>query len=411
MSFGGGNSPFTAFTSAVNVAVEAGVVVVSSAGNSGPGSSTVTSPGSEHLIITVGNGIAGGISDPLGISDTMRDTSSRGPIMLTYHIKPDIIAPGTNVRTANIDGGYTTTSGTSLSAPVIAGIAALLIEAFPNDTPYEIKARIMNTARPMAGAGANNVFISGAGFVRPFEALTTHTIVTVEHGVPISNIQTAEFVSRRMSSLSFGSVAPRNNTMPLQIENRGTTSRVYAISHTFNNNPDNAASLSFDRTNVVVAAGGTENIVVTLNFEEDASFGFYEGYVLVSTGGTVIARLPFAANLTETVSPAVTIDTPNLEFDGISFALGTIQLSASNAFRGNSVLVEIRRHTADGSVSNVHTNRAISAGGTININPSSSVNTFNPQYGEYIEINVFRNNIRQHLLHRQIIHPVVFSFD
>jgi len=371
--------------------------------------------GTAALPIVVAAGTAGGLNQT---QDNIADTSSRGSVPGTYHIKPDIVAPGVGIHSPMVGTGYITWSGTSMATPAVAGIAALMLNAFPGVEPWEIKARMMNTARPLAGLNSNSVFIVGAGFLQPRQALTSQAVVIVEHDVPSAELSTTRedfnvrlpFFSEKMPSLGFGSVDPYNNTMPLQIRNTGTVSRTYTIGHAFNSNPNNAANLSFSSTSINVAAGGTGNIIVTLNFGNNAPLGFYEGYVLVSTGGTVVARLPFAANLTETVNPAVTIETPNWLFNGTLFTLGEVRLSASSAFRGSSVLVEINKHTTTGRVSNIHTNRSISANGTINLTPNSSVNTFLPQNGEYTEILIYRNNLRQHLLFRQTVQPAVFSF-
>jgi len=67
-----------------------------------------------------------------------------------------------------------------------------LIEAFPNASPYEIKAKMMNAARPLEVRGAtqairqaeNSVFTVGAGFVQPLEALTSSAFATVRNTVP-----------------------------------------------------------------------------------------------------------------------------------------------------------------------------------------------------------------------------------
>ncbi|MCL2578103.1 MAG: S8 family serine peptidase [Defluviitaleaceae bacterium] len=381
-----------------------GIVVVEATHNWGPNPFSARNSGS--LPINVGNGTAGGTGTQAPI-DTIWSFSGRGPLGNTFHIKPDVIASGTDIRTTSASGGYITISGTSYSGPVVAGIAALLVQAFPNAEPWEIKSMIMNTARPLAGLNPNSVFTVGAGFVRPLEALTTQTIVTVEHEIPVGISQTAVFETSRMSSLSFGSVDPRGSAMPMQISNRGTISRTYTITHSFNNNPNNAASLSFSNTNVTVAAGGTVNINVTLNFGNNAPLGFYEGFIFVNTGGNVVARLPFAANLTETDNAAITTSTPNMSFNGTSYTLGTAFFSASNAFQGSRVLVVRNKYTAAGMISSTPVTRTINAGETIDIAPNTLVSTFLP--GEQLEILVYRN-VRQHLLTREIIRPVLFTF-
>ena len=178
------------------------MVIVFAAGNSGPGAQTVTPPATAKNVISVGAGEnvqAFGGSDHSGISDSEADNandlgsfSSRGPCTDGRH-KPDIIAPGTHVSggvaqasypglngTADacftgkeVSGGvnspffpsgqqfYTASSGTSHSAPAVAGGCALLRQYFINHysyapSPAMTKAFLMNSARYMNGSGAND---------------------------------------------------------------------------------------------------------------------------------------------------------------------------------------------------------------------------------------------------------------
>jgi subtilisin family serine protease len=77
----------------------------------------------------------------------MVGSSSRGPSMLTNLVKPEIGAPGASVSAvAGTGTGVESFGGTSGAAPMVTGSAALLLDAFPDRTPLEIKALLMNTA-------------------------------------------------------------------------------------------------------------------------------------------------------------------------------------------------------------------------------------------------------------------------
>lgn len=132
----------------VNNVVEAGILVVSSAGNSGPGCNTVDTPSAIYeSVLTVGSTTS---------SDEISSFSSRGSVTVdgSNRMKPDLSAPGSSVRSANNSGGYSTLSGTSMASPNIAGVAALIMSAnqFFADKPRLVK-RVMNqTAVPKTTA-------------------------------------------------------------------------------------------------------------------------------------------------------------------------------------------------------------------------------------------------------------------
>jgi len=295
-TFGGGTSPFNPHTYAVTLAALDGTVVVVAAHNAGPYPYTVLVPSNSPLAIAVGNGSAG--SDCSGIlAETVSGSSGRGPVKTTHHIKPDIIAPGVRVRTTDVNGGYSLASGTSLSGPVIAGIAALLVQAFPYAAPYEIKARMMNTARPLADMELNSVFAVGAGFVRPLEALTNQVVVTTRHYVPMSSSPDAAFELATMSSLSFGAINLSDGEiiMPVSIKNTSEHTRIFTINHMFTNNPSNTTRFVLRRRTVTVVPGDIGQFDAIMIISNNAPPGFYEGYIYLRDGTAVVARLPFGA--------------------------------------------------------------------------------------------------------------------
>lgn len=124
----------------VDYAWSKGIVVVAAAGNNGPGENTVTYPGIAKKIITVGSIDDRNAGSRLGLK---KGYSGTGPTKECI-IKPEILAPGTNIRSCGIQSqnGMAMKSGTSMAAPVVTGMIALLLERYPDLTPTEVKLKL-----------------------------------------------------------------------------------------------------------------------------------------------------------------------------------------------------------------------------------------------------------------------------
>lgn len=163
-------------TLATKRAVDAGIVVVAAAGNLGkaangePQYGAITAPGNAPWVLTVG--ASSTMGTVLRQDDTIASYSSRGPTMHDYIAKPDLVAPGTGTislsdpvsafyttksqfllqgRIETSYAPYLTLSGTSMSAPVVAGSVALMLQANPNLTPNLVKAILQFTAQEYPG--------------------------------------------------------------------------------------------------------------------------------------------------------------------------------------------------------------------------------------------------------------------
>lgn len=142
---GGDRSPIS---EAANAAVRGGVVVVAAAGNAGPDYDTIEAPGSAREVLTVG--AVDGTGKVAYFS--ARGFFAGGLDPDTTAIKPELTAPGVNLRTTTKGGGYTRSSGTSLSAPHVAGAAALIRQRYPQLDAGEIKSLLVNWASPVESA-------------------------------------------------------------------------------------------------------------------------------------------------------------------------------------------------------------------------------------------------------------------
>lgn len=133
-----------ALLAAVDGLWDAGIMVVAAAGNNGPRENTVTIPGISRKILTVGSSDDGGtVTGGLG-----KGYSGTGPTECCI-LKPEILAPGTNIVSCSGDKtGYVKKSGTSMAAPVVTGALALAFEKYPHLTPAEMKLRLYERAYP-----------------------------------------------------------------------------------------------------------------------------------------------------------------------------------------------------------------------------------------------------------------------
>lgn len=113
--------------------------------------------------------------------DTLTGFSSRGPRSLDALIKPEISAPGANVISAEMGAGDKGIkfSGTSMAAPHIAGVAALLKQGRPELSPADLKSVMMNSAKKISDASSKlyPVAQQGAGRVETLAAATTKLVV------------------------------------------------------------------------------------------------------------------------------------------------------------------------------------------------------------------------------------------
>ena len=119
----------SALVRGVNAAWDEGLIVVVAAGNMGPRSGTITTPGISRKVITVGCSDDNQEVNVMG--SRMVDYSGRGPTCSCI-CKPDVVAPGASVLScANFPGRYTCKSGTSMATPYVSGALALLLEKCP----------------------------------------------------------------------------------------------------------------------------------------------------------------------------------------------------------------------------------------------------------------------------------------
>jgi len=167
---------------AVEATWNAGIAVAASAGNAGPFNGTILAPADDPLVITAG--ALDDMATPSVTDDEMNDFSSAGPTSPDGWVKPDLVTSGRSVVSlavpgstiynsfpaARIGAANFVGSGSSFSAAITSGAAALVLASNPGLSPDQIKARLLGNAGP---GPAGNPFVDGHGALNAYAAATS----------------------------------------------------------------------------------------------------------------------------------------------------------------------------------------------------------------------------------------------
>jgi subtilisin family serine protease len=143
----------------------AGIAAIFAAGNSGQSVPSSISPANYPESFAVG---------AVDETFTIASFSSRGPSACDNTIYPDVVAPGVNIRVADLTFGgfipdsYVNASGTSFSSPHVAGTMALLLSAFPDISIPELEQVLKISALDLGLTGSDNIY--GNGLIDAFAA-------------------------------------------------------------------------------------------------------------------------------------------------------------------------------------------------------------------------------------------------
>ena len=206
LSLGGGGDPDDPMSLAIDLASKNGVVFTVAAGNSGPAAGTVGSPGTSREAITVAAACKPGSASGECSESSIATFSSRGPIPnFPQVLKPDVAAPGVDICAARFgsfasgseckDTVHIAISGTSMAAPHVAGLAAIIRQANPSLTPADVKAIIIGTASDLGddataqGTGMIDAVAAVAAAGQPFTFLRFHGRMPVVSYTPSRLVQ------------------------------------------------------------------------------------------------------------------------------------------------------------------------------------------------------------------------------
>lgn len=243
--------------------------------------------------------------------------SSRGPSTTTGGdiLKPDLSAPGVDVLAAvappsNHGRSYDFYSGTSMSSPHIAGIAALVKAAHPGWSPMAVKSALMTTARDHATT--TDPFAQGAGFVRPNTAVDPGLVfdagandwrswmksLGVQFAPPYDTLPVVEGPDLNQASIAVGAMAGRR-TITRTVTNVSSTSEKYTVRSAV---PGISVAASPER--FTIAPGASQKVTITLT-RADAALGAYaKGFVTLTGSAKHVVRVPVAVRPVAISAPA-----------------------------------------------------------------------------------------------------------
>ncbi len=239
--------------------------------------------------------------DPAAILDNPQyrhpaDFTSGGPRSGDSGQKPDLAAPGVSVQSAYVGSGTQAIgkSGTSMAAPHVSGIAALVVQAHPNWSPTLVKAALVSTADPSKVDGFDTR-LAGNGLVNPAGAIATTVVVTGRSGETAVNFGLEELTGSYVEVQS------------IKLRNTGSSSVTYDLSTAWNS-PAAGAVVSIWPSHVTVQAGHSRDVTVKVTISKTAAAAFpaaqYDGSLFTLQGqivatptavsaATPVVRVPF----------------------------------------------------------------------------------------------------------------------
>lgn len=251
---------------AVNqLTASSGTLFVAAAGNFGPTEQVVAAPAAADAALAVAN---------VDGQDRLAASSSRGPRLGDYAVKPEISAPGSIVAArakGSISGGqideyHARRGGTSQAAPHVTGAAALLVELHPDWTPERLKAALMSTATPLTDFGPYEVGTGRLDVARAVSQPVYASPASVSAYFPYP--KDGQQPSTKI--VTYYNDGDASMTLNLDLDVRGSEGGAA---------PDGVVELSAHQ--IVVPARGTVGVEVTL--DHTAADGLYSGRLVATS--------------------------------------------------------------------------------------------------------------------------------
>jgi subtilisin family serine protease len=252
-----------------------GTLFVVAAGNSGPGSATVTPPGVADRALTVG---------AVDADDDITEFSSRGPVEGSYELKPEVVAPGVDIVAARaagtalgdpIDENYTRLSGTSMATPEVAGAAAVLAGEHPDWSAEQLKSTIIASSAPIGADG----YDAGAGRI-DVGAEITATLLVDRDVVEASLARPRTVIRTETLTWTNTGEQPATVTLEADLEDR-------------QGQPVDGVSIT--PAQLTIGPGGTGSATLQID-GPDLADGLYSGVVTAAETGANDVRTPIAVH-------------------------------------------------------------------------------------------------------------------
>ncbi len=246
--------------------------------------------------------------------DEMADFSSRGPVKKTLDIKPDVVAPGVSIRStvaaygkedasADYSYAYERYQGTSMASPHVAALAALIKQAHPEYTTFDIKAALMNNAKVLEGD--LTVFDQGSGRVQGYESVISPVIAEVYDVTQYTIDGTLTDKENITGSINFGHApldADFSGSRDVVLRNLDGADHTYTVSAEFLNTDTTGVTLAVNTADGNLLNGGTlavtadsqASVQVTVNVDSiTAVDGEYQGYIYFKDEAGFTIHVPF----------------------------------------------------------------------------------------------------------------------
>ncbi len=314
--------------------------------------------------------------------DSIADYSSNGPSSPNYDIKPDVVAPGTSILSAkpmyktdfpdaDYREAYIRGSGTSMATPHITGIAALIMQAHPDWTPFDVKVALSNSAK-ILDTEAYDVFAQGAGRVQAYKAARPQFLayshdkaVLNSSGTVVDNVKGTITFGRQ--SLDKKDISVTKKIIVKDISGKGGELKVTVnTTKTFGN-----AKVTVDKPTFTLKGEQELNVTLTASKKAGAVDGNeILGYVHIK-GADYDVSLPFAADFSSGTASEIqefTISEEDLSFnnDGVNDS-ADIKLALTGTTGRNSIeLIDLKNPTGGefggGYIGYIHASDSLAAG-------------------------------------------------